>query len=95
VDRHSHAERPGQAPGGSVQAALGIHRRGGRATGIRERELEGITNDLEDHAAKAFGYRMKNGVVLLVRDVHLRRRLLPEPRTPLNIGEQERNGSAR
>ena len=92
VRPHAHAQRSGLAPGFVAQPLL---RRKARSDRVRRRAEHGhepVASGLHHRAAAALDRSTQDGVVAGQRRLHGLRVALPEPRAPLDVGEEVGQG---
>ncbi len=89
VECHAHPERAGLAPGRVAECSLGCQ---GRASGfdrIVEHGQHPVAGRLDHGATVPLDGHAQQVIVLGEGLAHRGRLLLPEPRAPLDVGEQE------
>ncbi len=95
VDRHPDAQAARLGPAVTVERVLALDRRGQRGLALVERGEHPVAGRLDDRPARILDGRPEQGVMRGEGGAHRGPVLLPEPRAPLDVREQERLGPGR
>ena len=95
MNRHPHTQRPRRRPRVALERPLALDGSNEPRLGPVEGGQHTVAGRLDHRPARLLHGRSQQRVVGFERDAHGGRLLLPKPRAPLDVGQEERGGPGR